>query len=296
MRIWITRAQPEAEATARRLKAFGHEPVIAPLLQVQPVGEASELGGVGALAFTSRNGVRAFAAFSAERGLPVFAVGDATAEAARDVGFADVVSASGDVEALAELIAARKASFDGQLLYLSPEETAGDLADALERRGVLARTQVIYRTVAAELSAGPPTDIDAVLIHSAKAARRLAGEPALRTSAVSLTAVCISTAAAAPLQGQGFREVLVATAPNETALLQILDAWAVRQAPRRMFTPLFWIVIAFGLACIIGAIGVVSLGPRLFPLRRDGTTPAHGAAASNPQEFRLRPPSPSGPP
>ncbi|WP_415491802.1 uroporphyrinogen-III synthase, partial [Brevundimonas diminuta] len=37
---------------------------------------------------------------------PVFAVGDATAEAARAAGFADVRSAAGDIHALARLIAA----------------------------------------------------------------------------------------------------------------------------------------------------------------------------------------------
>ena len=83
MRIWITRAAPEAEATAQRVRALGHEPVVASLLEVQAGGETPDLAGVGALAFTSRNGVRAFAALSPERNLPVLTVGDATAQAAR---------------------------------------------------------------------------------------------------------------------------------------------------------------------------------------------------------------------
>ncbi len=96
MRIWITRAEPGAQLTAERLRALGHEPGVPPLMEGQPVGEPPDLAGVGALAFTSRNGVRAFAALSSERSLPVFAVGDATASAAREAGFQDVSSAGGD--------------------------------------------------------------------------------------------------------------------------------------------------------------------------------------------------------
>ena len=61
-RIWITRAQPAADVTAERVRALGHEAMVAPLLAVRPVEpEPIDLEGVAALAFTSANGVRAFA-------------------------------------------------------------------------------------------------------------------------------------------------------------------------------------------------------------------------------------------
>ncbi len=83
-KIWITRAEPGAAATAERVRALGHEAVVAPLLAIQPLVDARvDLTDVGALAFTSANGVRAFAEKSAERSLKVFAVGLATAKAAR---------------------------------------------------------------------------------------------------------------------------------------------------------------------------------------------------------------------
>jgi len=263
MRIWITRAQPEAEATARRMRALGHEPLVAPVLEVQPIGEAPDLEGVGALAFTSRNGVRAFAALWDVRDLPVFAVGDSTAEAARAAGFSEVSSASGDVAALAGLIAARRESFNGEVLHAAPEEPAGDLIAALQARGVPARAQAVYRTVPAGFE--PPDGVQAVLVHSAKAARRLAEAPGLEFIEPVMAAICISAAAAEPLRGLPFGEVLVAPASTEAALLETLEAWAARQTPPKLFTPLFWIVIAFGLACIAAAILVASRGPQLFP-------------------------------
>src|SRR4051794_41252334 len=70
-------------------------------------GPPLDLEGVQALLCTSANGVRATAARTTRRDLPVLAVGDATARAARDVGFAHVESAGGDVEGLARLAARR---------------------------------------------------------------------------------------------------------------------------------------------------------------------------------------------
>src|SRR5579864_1783939 len=91
---WVTRAQPAAEATAERLRALGVEPLVEPLLAVRPITGASvDLTGAAAIAFTSANAVAAFAALSGDRSLPAFVVGDATAAAARAIGFERVTSA-----------------------------------------------------------------------------------------------------------------------------------------------------------------------------------------------------------
>ena len=69
-KIWITRAQPGADVTADRVRALGHDALVAPLLAVRPVEDvAIDLSGVAALAFTSANGVRTFADRSGERSL-----------------------------------------------------------------------------------------------------------------------------------------------------------------------------------------------------------------------------------
>jgi len=84
------------------------------------------LTGIAALAFTSRNGVAAFAALSDDRSLPVFTVGDATAEAARTAGFAAVRSAAGALEDLARLLAE---AAPGLVLAPGALEPSGDLPD-----------------------------------------------------------------------------------------------------------------------------------------------------------------------
>jgi len=145
-RVWITRAAPGAEATAVRVRALGWEPVVAPVLQVRFLSPFVDLTGVGALAFTSANGVRAFARQTDRRDPPVFAVGQATAAAAREAGFADVRSAEGDVAALGRAIVAHRSTFSGVILHPGAAEPAGDLRGDLERAGLRARAQALYET------------------------------------------------------------------------------------------------------------------------------------------------------
>ncbi|MGH6971687.1 MAG: uroporphyrinogen-III synthase, partial [Caulobacteraceae bacterium] len=217
-------------ATAGRLRALGLGVIIEPLLEVRAVeGVEIDLDGVAALAFTSANAVAAFAARHAERDLPVFAVGDATAAAANAAGFARVESAGGDVAALAALLAERRAQLSGDVLYLAPSEPARDLVELLTARGVGARRVALYETV----PLGPPAGfaaglsrIDGVLVHSAKAAKALArflgDHPAPR-----LHAYCLSTQAARPLADASLAAVRCADAPNETALLALIAAGRV---------------------------------------------------------------------
>ncbi len=230
MRIWVTRAAPAAETTARQLRRLGHAPLVAPVLQVCQVADAApDLTGVGALAFTSRNGVAAFVAVCEARDLPVFAVGAATAGAARKAGFQHVRSARGDVEALARFVARRRGVFSGAVLHLGAREPAGDLPAALAAKGIAARRHVVYATevidppLAAKAAlAAEPVEFDGVLVHSPRAARRLAEIDDLARAAPELDLYCISEAAAEPLRRLNFRRVMVAARPDEASLLSLI--------------------------------------------------------------------------
>lgn len=220
MRIWVTRAQPGADATARRLRELGHEPIVAPVLEVRPLQPRLDVDGVGALAFTSANGVRAFAALTPIRGWPVYAVGGATADAARAAGFADVESADGDIGDLHALILAQRASLTGVLLHPGAVLLAGDLCGDLAKVGIAARAVAVYETVALPIDAARVAGVEAVLIHSPRAGRAVSQTPEV----ARLTALCISAAAAAPLRAAGAVAIAVAAAPDEAALLALLDA------------------------------------------------------------------------
>ncbi len=214
MKVWVTRAEPGASRTAERLREMGHEPLTAPVLEGLRLLTEIDLKGVGSLAFTSGNGVRAFAGMNPERGLPVFAVGEATARAVRDAGFGIIISGGGDVAALARTIAGVSFSPGGEVLFAGAAEPAGDLIGDLTARGVPARAVAVYEIL--PTGAQPPPGAEAVLVHSPKAGGMLAAIEGL-----DLPAFCISPAAAAPLAG--WTHVRAAAAPTEADLLALLS-------------------------------------------------------------------------
>lgn len=160
----------------------------------------------------------AFAALSDARGLPVFTVGDATAEAARAAGFVEVRSAGGALGDLAGLLAAEA---PGSVLVPGALEPAGDLS-ALLAGHVEVHALPVYEAVTT--GAAAPGNFDAVLVHSPRAARALA---ALAPMAGTV-AVAISQAAAALLGGLPGLEIRIADRPDEAAMLAALG----KPAPR----------------------------------------------------------------
>jgi uroporphyrinogen-III synthase len=228
VRVWITRAEPGASRTASRLRDLGLEPIVGPLLEIESLDPLlPDLDAFAALAFTSVNGVDAFAALTPRRDPLVFAVGDATAQAARDVGFVAVRSAAGDLAALARLLASDLRC--GAVLAPQAATPAGDFAAALTAagaKGLDVHTLAVYR--ARPAVAAPPPAFDAVLVHSPRAGLGLAalGRHALAHAVIA----CISPAAAAPLAAVGLAPI-AALHPDENALIATLQAALGKRRP-----------------------------------------------------------------
>lgn len=226
LKVWITRAEPGASATAGRVRALGYAPLVAPLLVVEATGPAEvDLSGVGALAFTSANGVRAFAARSQARTLPVFAVGAATAQAARATGFAEVAHFDGDVNDLAAGLVRHAAAVEGAILHPGAAEPAGDLAGLVRARGLIVCPLTLYRARPADIGpaqAAALDQADAVLIHSPKGGAALA-EALSRRPRPDLRAFAISEAALAPLAERRLAARAAAARPREADLLALLS-------------------------------------------------------------------------
>ena len=108
MAILVTRPEPDNAKTAAALRARGYEPLLSPMLRYEAIpfqggGEAAYDGVV----ITSANAIRVIENHPSRRhlfGVRAFAVGEATAEAARSAGFGDVVSAKTGAKALGDLI------------------------------------------------------------------------------------------------------------------------------------------------------------------------------------------------
>jgi uroporphyrinogen-III synthase len=236
MRLLITRPAEDAEPLAAALRERGIDSLIEPLMIVaDAAGPPPELAGVQALLVTSANGARAIARRMRERSLPVLAVGDASAAAARRLGFKSVNSAAGDVAALARLVRAELDPRNGALLHVAGSRTAGDLAGELKRAGFDYRRLVLYearpadRLSAAAVAALEGGGVDGVLLFSPRTAATfaaLAAKAGVAGACRRLVAYCLSQAVADELAGLAWREVVVAAAPNQDSLIAAIEVRA----------------------------------------------------------------------
>jgi uroporphyrinogen-III synthase len=230
MRLLVTRPEPEASATAAALRVGGHAVLVQPMLAIVSAPPPERLARPAAVALTSRNGLRALLAWpqaEAWRDVPVFAVGAATAAAARGAGFGRVSAGEGGVERLARLIAAARPG--GVVLHPAARETAGDLAGALRAEGIAVRTVTAYAAEAATRLTPEVRDaigegrLDGALLYSERTAATFAG--LLRAAGLGLSGVAcfaLSEAVAAPLAGLGAAHIAVAARPDEAALLALV--------------------------------------------------------------------------
>ena len=162
MRVIVTRPRAQADELARRIAALGHEPVLCPLVAVEPLSDDPiDASGYDWVVVTSVNGAEELARRLASPPAKVAAIGPGTADALRARGIepALVARVSTQEGLLAEL--PRPA---GRVLVAAAEGARRFLADELDADFV-----PLYRTV--ELVPEEPPEGDLVVLASASAAR-----------------------------------------------------------------------------------------------------------------------------
>ena len=235
MRLLVTRPEPDATRQAETLAARGHEAVVAPLLLIEPARDVNlDFASAQAMIVTSRNALRALAShpdLAASVRLPLFAVGEATAKAAMELGFAKVTAGPGTGEELSRLISDTLDPKAGALVHLAGETVAFDLKSELQARGFTIRQPVLYRTVPATrlpesvlslLSAGK---LDGVVLMSPRTAAIFAALVVRHdavTQASRLDCYCLSAAVAQAVEPLKAR-VIVAARPREEDILALIS-------------------------------------------------------------------------
>lgn len=233
MRVLVTRPQPDAARTAARLAELGHEAIIDPLLQFEPLEiRKFPAGPFAAIAATSANAMRAageMEAIEAFRVLPLYAVGGQTAAVAREAGFENVIDCDGDAAALAAMLA-RQIAPPARVLHLAGEARAQDLGHLLAPHGIEVDVLELYRMRPADrLGASAPligSGLDAVLHFSPRSATTfvaLCEREGLVEASRNLRHLCLSQAVADTLAPLGARPEIAAQ-PNESALLALLKS------------------------------------------------------------------------
>lgn len=235
VRLLVTRPEPECEETAARLRARGHDVLVAPLLRIETLTNADiGAGPWSGIIMTSGNaarGIERHPRFAELRSMPVFAVGRRTAMVARAAGFSEVLSADGNADDLVRLILGRRSANRGKLLYLAGADRAADVAGDLCKAGLPTDMVAIYQAVAAEelsnavraaLAAGKLDGVLHLSRRSAETYLACARRDGLLEQALLPKHHCLSAQVAEPLIAAGARNVVVAAQPEEAALIDLL--------------------------------------------------------------------------
>jgi uroporphyrinogen-III synthase len=234
-RVLVTRPEPGAAQTARRLEELGFSPVLLPLSETRalPVDIAAIPVAAAAVAVTSANALR-----HASRDLisvltdrPCFAVGEKTATAARAAGFPKVTQGPGGAEQLARMLV-QQAAPGATVVYLCGRVRLCSFEELLAAAGIAVVAVETYDTVG-------PTDaedadylsligqpVDAAVLYSVMAAEALldiADQPKVSHLFENTTFLCLSPRIASVISNRARAKFLIAAEPTEEALLSLLS-------------------------------------------------------------------------
>ena len=218
LKVAVFRAPEEGEATQVLLAARGFVAVLAPVTEIVGLAVTAPAGPFDFAVATSAKAF-AFGAGSALGGLPLYVVGDKTAQAAARAGFVPAPAAD-DVKSLLARLPA------GRALYLAGRDRTPDLEAALEGRiEVMEAYAAQARTGWRADEAGRVAGAAAALHYSTRGAAlatAFAERAGVGPSFLQLSHVCISRAAAAPLAAAA--RVMWPLKPTESALLDVLES------------------------------------------------------------------------
>lgn len=228
LRALLTRARDDGEASAARLRARGVEADLAPVIEIVAQTPATMPEADFGVA-TSRHAFLA-PAHPQSAHLTLYAVGAATAAAARAAGFSDVREAGGEASALLALL--EKEGRRGRALYLAGRDRKPTLEAGLARLGVETTVTVVYAARARDWDAGERALVaaaaqdHAIVLHYS---RRSAGlfldqiaAAGLSDQLSRLRHVALSQDAARPILARGLRASWPAR-PKEDDLFALLS-------------------------------------------------------------------------
>jgi uroporphyrinogen-III synthase len=238
MRVLVFRPLAAGERTAARLRARGHEAVLAPVTAIAPLDTPLPPGPFAAVLVTSAS---AFAASIPEalRDLPLLAVGLRTAEVARARGFRQVESANGNRHAFAEL-AAERLPPGARVLLIQGRDHKEDTAALLEAAGLAPVSWIAYaaetlpRLAEAAASALRDGRVDVALHYSRRSAvvaLNLIEGAGLSRPFFACPQVCLSADVAQPLIQAGADRIVIAAEPQEEALFAAIDGGSAPSCP-----------------------------------------------------------------
>lgn len=228
--ILITRPEDDYAETAAWVAGLDFTPLSCPMLNVEALPFSfDDITPYQALVFTSAKALRPFCNHCAMRDLPVFTVGDVTAERARAMGFTDVTSAGADIDALEIVLATAGLSGDRPLLHVS----GTDIVREIDVPGLKVERRVVYRAVQVDVlpeSARAALDrgeVRAVLFYSARTAEAFAcaiRQSRLEHQLMTTKALCLADSMVESVRHLPWRALRVASRPDRRGMQDLLAA------------------------------------------------------------------------
>lgn len=243
MHLLITRPKSDGKTLQAQLNALGIATTLAPTLDVvfEDLGDLN-LEGVQAIVITSRNALKSLAhnsLISDLASLPIYTVGEATAEFAKSLGLTRVIAGPGTAKALADDLIARLERNGGPIHHLRGANVAFDLKSALKPHGFQFFETIVYRAepvsqlTEAGQSALRDSSVNGVILMSVRSARAFVGlvkHHGFTDNAQHLNYFCLSPAIHDYLQTSfpnlPSRSIFVSDRPNTEELLALIGRFA----------------------------------------------------------------------
>ena len=147
MHILLTRPLDDCSEMIVRFKSLGHQVSHLPLLNIEKINfDEINFSEFKSIIFTSANAVKYLDTKEIDKKTFCFCVGSATEKKTRSLGFQNVISASGSVEKLKELILQNFDKKNGKLIYFSGEIVSANLDEQLKNEGYNVKRVINYRT------------------------------------------------------------------------------------------------------------------------------------------------------
>lgn len=217
--LYVFRPEPSLSVTLETAEAMELEAIGCPLFDVEAVGwQLPDPDMYDGLLVGSTNVFRnAGPQLEKLVKLPVYAVGEATAEGAREKGFRVARTGTGGLQGVLDAVERN----DMRFLRLAGES----MVELSPPAGTSIDTEVVYRTepleITPEVALPLKTRGGVVLLHSGEAARRLLAEcERLKVDRTTLTLAVIGPRVA-DIAGAGWESVHIAQQPRDAELLEL---------------------------------------------------------------------------
>ncbi len=147
MHILLTRPIEDSKEMILKFKSLDHKISHIPLISIKKLNyDEVDFSIYSGIIFTSSNAIKFLETKNINKKISCFCVGNITEITAKNFGFQNIFSASGNVNNLKEIIYKNFEASDGNLLYVSGENVSIDLSVELTKNNYKIKRLINYKS------------------------------------------------------------------------------------------------------------------------------------------------------